>query len=91
MALLIVLAYAGCVDPDPDPLDVLAARYPRWRVWRGAANGLVYAWLLRSSPPVVLRDKTVAGLRARLDEFGRVLAERMSRAEALAAAERLET
>lgn len=78
------------VDPDPDPLDVLAAFYPRWRVWRGA-NGTLYAWLLRSSPPVVLRNGTVEGLRARVDEYLRVYKTTASMAEALAAAEKLET
>ena len=81
------------MDPDPDPLDVLAAFYPRWRVWRGAGDGkpLVYAWLLRSSPPVVLRNGTVGGLRARVDEFERARADGASRAVALAAAEALDT
>lgn len=59
-----------------------------WRCWRGA-NGTLYAWRLLSSPPAVLRARTVDGLRARMAEFGRVLAETRKLGEALAAAERL--
>jgi len=61
-----------------------------WRCWRGQ-NHTLYAWRLLSSPPVVLRDRTVNGLRARMTEFGRVLAETRKAGAALAAAERLET
>ena len=80
------------MDPDPDPLDVLTARpeYAAWRVWRGV-NGTVYAWLLKSSPPVRVQDTTVAGLRARMDEFVRVYETTASREQALAAAEALDT
>jgi len=82
-------------DPDPDPLDVLAARdeYKRWRLWRGAGDGdrLVYAWLRNTSPPQLLRDYSVIGLRARMDEYLRVYDETGSMPDALAAAERLET
>ena len=60
-----------------------------WRCWRN--NGLLYAWRLMSSPPVVLRDRTVNGLRARMVEFGRVLAETRKTGQALAAAEALKT
>ena len=67
----------------------LAAGYPAWRIWRNGA--LVYAWQLRTSPPVVLRDATVAGLRARLDEFTRVRATGRPLLEALTAAGDLET
>ena len=81
------------MDPDPDPLDALAATYLRWRWWRGQGDGtpLVYAWRLKSTPPVVLRDRSPAGLRARVDEFERVWRQTASLPEALAAAERLET
>jgi hypothetical protein len=34
--------------------QVLLCPYPGWRMWRGIA-GLVYARLLRSSPPVIVR------------------------------------
>lgn len=61
-----------------------------WRCWAGQ-NGTLYAWRLLSSPPVVLRDRTLSGLRARMAEFSRVLAETRETGAALAAAERLET
>lgn len=85
------------MDFDPDATDItgelglqaLAEDYPRWRVWRGAGNGIVYAWMTKTSPPVVLRDHTPAGLRARVVEFMTVYEARRSLAEALAAAERL--
>lgn len=87
------------VDFDPEATDItgdlelqaLAEDYPRWRVWRGAGNGIVYAWMLKTSPPVVLRDHSPAGLRLRVVEFMRVYEARRSLAEALAAAEHLET
>ena len=81
------------MDPDPDPLDALAAVFPRWRWWRGQGDGtvLVYAWRLRSSPPVVLRDRSPAGLRLRVDEYESVFAATGSMPGALAAAERLVT
>ena len=67
----------------------LAADYPAWRIWRNGT--MVYAWQHPSSPPVVLRDATVAGLRARLGEFARVRAAGRPLLEALAAAGDLET
>ena len=80
------------MDPDPDPLDVLAAR-PEYRAWRfGRPRGKDYvdAWLPGPKPPLVIRDKTAAGLRARVDEFERVH-KHHSLADALAAAEALDT
>ena len=85
-------------DPRVAALAALAAEFAnpdgtdRWHLWPGVAdNGIVYAWLIRSSPPVVVRDTTLAGLRARMVTVQRVLAETRSAAQALAAAERLET
>ncbi len=84
-------------DPRLAELAALAAGFrnadgsDRWRLWPGTGGGLFYAWRLLSSPPAVLRDKNLRGLRARMGEFERVLAETRSLAGALAAAERLET
>ena len=83
------------MEPDDADLAALAADFrhrdgsDRWRVW--ANNGRLYAWRLLSSPPVVLRDRTVAGLRARMTEFENALVETNSPSRALAAAEALET
>ena len=39
-----------------------AAELPGWHVWRGI-NGLVYARLLNSSPPLVVRGEDAVDLR----------------------------
>jgi len=46
----------------------LAADFPGWHVWAGV-TGVLYARRLKSSPPVVLRDATVPGLRARVRAY----------------------
>jgi hypothetical protein len=80
---------------DEVELALLAAEFrygdgsDRWYCWQGAGNGLVYAWRLLSSPPVVLRDRTLGGLRARMVAFENTLAETRSAMRALAAAEAL--
>ena len=89
------------MGPDPELAAELAALSAsmrnadgtdRWRLWPGVHNGrLLYAWRLLSSPPAVLRDTTLAGLRARMETFERVLARTHQLGKALAAAERLET
>jgi hypothetical protein len=38
------------------------AELPRWQVWRGV-SGLVYARLIRSSPPLLVRGTDAAELR----------------------------
>jgi hypothetical protein len=77
------------VDPDPDALDQLAADYPKWRTWYTA--GKVRGWRVQSTPPVVLRDDTVEGVRARIEEFERVWRETRALEEAVKAAEDLKT
>ncbi len=49
-----------------------SSEFPRWYVWRGVA-GLVYARLVRSSPPVVFWGKDAMNLR---DQIRRVEASR---------------
>jgi hypothetical protein len=39
-----------------------AVELPRWQVWRGV-NGLVYAQLADSSPPLVVRGEDIPDLR----------------------------
>lgn len=50
-------------DPWPDwwPLE-WRIQYPGWWVWRGVA-GLLYARLMRSSPPRVVRAESPEALR----------------------------
>ena len=75
-------------------MDAAAAQietdYPCWHVWRGV-SGLWYARRPRSSPPVVLRNRIVTGLRAQVGAFMRVCGDGGTRAQALAAAEALDT
>ena len=86
---------------ESDDLAGLAAEFrcadgsDTWRCWRGL-DGTLYAWRLPSSLPLalrkypaLLRDRTVAGLRARMTEFGRVLAIEHRLDAAMAAAESL--
>lgn len=86
------------MTPDDPELTALAAhteRYGkgRWHVWRGddGGAGIFHAWLLLSSPPVVLYDRARAGVEDRVDTFERVYAETASLGKALAAAERMQT
>jgi hypothetical protein len=78
------------VDHDDPDLTALAGEFgnangtERWRAW--ANNGLLYAWLLKSIPQVLLKDKTKDGLRDRMDEFERVYAKTLDRDQAVAAA-----
>lgn len=84
------------MDPANSEMAALAADFraadgsDRWYCWRGV-NGTVYAWRLLSSPPAVLRDSTLDGLRRRMAVFSRVLAETRNLSEARAAADGLET
>jgi hypothetical protein len=50
------------VTGKPDPLDQLAGDFPGWRIWRGR-DGVLFAWLLDSKPPLLLRAETVDELR----------------------------
>lgn len=47
-------------------LDTAQRTYPYWDTWRGVA-GLLYASRRRRSPPAVLYDTTVDGLRRQVD------------------------
>jgi hypothetical protein len=47
-------------------LAVIEREYPCWRTWAGVA-GLLYARRPRSSPPMVVRSVSLAGLRAEIE------------------------
>ncbi len=55
-------------DPGANPDDgppawwPYASELPGWHAWRGV-NGLVYARLLKSSPPIVVRGEDAVDLR----------------------------
>jgi hypothetical protein len=59
--------------PEPDRAQLAADYGPAWEIFR--RRGLVMAWLVPTLPPVVIRDRTVAGLRGRLEAFGDVVRE----------------
>jgi hypothetical protein len=51
-------------SPAPAPGEwpgALAGQFPGWEGWRGV-SGILYARRRKSSPPVVFRDTTAAGL-----------------------------
>lgn len=49
--------------PEVEPtLEDVAAEFPRWRCWLGV-NGLYYARLPRTSPPVDVRGEDPMDLR----------------------------
>jgi hypothetical protein len=58
--------------PEPDRAQLAADYAPGWQVFRAEGGDLV-AWLPPAMPPIVLRDRTVAGLRARLELFENVV------------------
>ena len=58
--------------PEPDRAQLAADYAPGWQVFR-AESGDVCAWLSPAVPLIVLRDRTVAGLRARLEVFENVV------------------
>ncbi len=49
-----------------DALDAITEDYPHWSTWRGIA-GLVYARRRRSTPALVVRSISVAGLRVEIE------------------------
>jgi hypothetical protein len=57
--------------PEPDRAQLAADYGPGWEVFRRGAE--VLAWLRWTLPPIVLRDRTAGGLRARLETFEDVL------------------
>jgi hypothetical protein len=58
----------------PDWWQPYAAQHPRWNVWRGV-NGMLYASLPKSSPPLVVRGQDPMDLR---NEVVRAEADRRS-------------
>ncbi len=54
----------SAIMPSEDVPDwwPYADELPRWHVWRGV-SGLVYARLMRSSPPLIVRGEDAADLR----------------------------
>jgi len=74
----------NCMESEAERAR-LAGEHPRWRIWR---NGSVaYAWLLRASPPPVLRDTSYDGLGRRIEAFEAAWEETRSYRAAMAAAE----
>ena len=56
--------------PDDERRTVLAAinrSYPPWHAWEGVIAGLMYARRPNSSPPMVVRSATTAGLRGKIE------------------------
>jgi hypothetical protein len=49
-------------DEDVPTWWPYTAELPRWHVWLGV-NGLVYARMMRSSPPLVVRAEDAVDLR----------------------------
>jgi hypothetical protein len=45
-----------------DQLTQIDQDYPPWHAWEGVIAGLVYARRPNSSPPMVVRSASVAGL-----------------------------
>lgn len=59
-------------------LDALTAEFVGWHCWRGP-GGLVYGRLLLSSPPIVLRDETIPGLREQMRAKAQEVTDRWGR------------
>ena len=55
------------MDADLDSTD-LKNLYPGWHIWRGVSD-LMYARLLRSSPPVVVTAPDMVRLAARIEDY----------------------
>jgi len=67
----------------------LQDQHPKWRIWR---NGdVAYAWLLKASPPPVLRDTSYDGLGKRIEAYEEAWARTHSYRAAMDAAGGLET
>jgi hypothetical protein len=58
-------------EPDDDERTHALAEvehdYPGWHIWPGVLGGVVYARRPRSSPPLVVRALTPAGLRQAIE------------------------
>lgn len=50
----------------PRTMAQLQAAWPGWRIWRNR-DGEYLAWLVESRPPLLLRSRTVAGLREQIE------------------------
>lgn len=60
----------GRDDPDAERRHALAAidrEYPAWHAWPGTVAGVLYARRPNSSPPMVVRSVTTAGLRHEIE------------------------
>jgi hypothetical protein len=53
-----------------DALKRIEENYPNWHTWTGV-GGVLYARRVKSSPPVVYRATTPAGLEAQIREHER--------------------
>jgi len=66
----------------------LQQKHPQWRIWR---NGdMAYAWLLKVSPPPVLRDVRYDRLGARIGLYEKTWERTGRYRESMAAAETLD-
>ena len=60
----------GAEPNDKERVDALAEverDYPGWHAWPGVLGGVVYARRPRSSPPLVVRAVSPAGLRQAIE------------------------
>lgn len=55
-----------------DALTALRGRFPYWEAWVGI-SGLLYARRRLTSPPVVFRAETAAGLETQICEYERTV------------------
>jgi len=53
---------------EPDRLKDLENDFPGWHCWKGVGGDTFYARRTRSSPPVVFRAQTIAGLREQIKD-----------------------
>ena len=60
---------AVMLGPSLPTLADVSREFPRWHCWYGVA-GLMYAGLVRSSPPLTLRAETALGLREKIRQAG---------------------
>ena len=58
-------------DDNARALAEVERDYPGWHAWQAALAGLVYARRPRTSPPMVVRATSVAGLRLEIENAER--------------------